>query len=96
MIQADIQEGVIVNPSLHIDVYSAQTGISRYLEVEGIRYDKTEDLTEFSAFDYVLTHDKEEVGNGFEVIGVEKCFTGIRWRELRIALDDCIYLMKRV
>lgn len=70
-------------------------GVSRYLEIPGVRVDKTEDLTDFSSFDYLLMHDKEEAGEGFEVIGKEQCFAGMNWRKGRIVLQDCIYLMKR-
>ena len=55
-------------------------GVSRYLEIDGIRYDKTENLTDFSRYDYLLTHDPMEAGEEFRVIGVEKCFSGIDWR----------------
>ena len=93
-------------PWLHIDVYSAQTGIkgeknvnvgvSRYLEIDGIRYDKTENLTDFSRYDYLLTHDPMEAGEEFRVIGVEKCFSGIDWTRKWIKLDDCVFLMQKV
>lgn len=71
-------------------------GVSRYLEVDGIRYDKTENLTDFSQYDYLLTHDPKEAGEEFRVIGVEKCFAGIDWQRKWIKLDDCVFLMKKV
>ena len=70
--------------------------MSRYLEVPGIRYDKTEDVTNFSHFDYLLTHDVSDVGEGFEVMDKERCFAGMNWRKGRMVLQDCVYLMKRV
>ena len=97
LIQQDIaSRNITTQPSLHIDVYSAQTGVSRYLEVPEIRYDKTEDLTDFSAYDYLLTHNPEEAGDDFEVIEKEKCFTGIDWKQKWIVLEDCVYLMRKV
>ncbi|KAK8793928.1 hypothetical protein WA171_003056 [Blastocystis sp. BT1] len=97
IILKDIAEGVFsYPPSVHIDVYSAQTGISRYLEVPGIIYNKTEELTDFSSFNYLLTHNITEAGNMFRVIGKESCFASIDWRHAKIRLDSCIYLMKRI
>ena len=64
--------------------------------MEGIQYDKTEDLTDFSQFDYLLTHDREEAGDAFEVFDKERCFTRMDWRRGRVVLDDCVYLMKKV
>ena len=71
-------------------------GISRYLEVPGIIYNKTEELTDFSSFNYLLTHNITEAGNMFRVIGKESCFASIDWRHAKIRLDSCIYLMKRI
>lgn len=96
-IQRDIDAGVFETaPSLHIDVYSAQTGVSRYLEIPGVVYNKTEDLTDFDAFDYLLTHNVTEAGDHFQVIGKERCFAGIDWKNARIRLDTCVYLMKHL
>ena len=77
-------------------MYSAQTGVSRYLEIPGVVYNKTEDLTDFDAFDYLLTHNVTEAGDHFQVIGKERCFTGIDWKKARIRLDTCVYLMKHI
>lgn len=96
VIQKDKEAGVVGSlPSLHVDVYSAQTGVSRFLETPGVIYNKTEDLTDFSGFDYLLTHNVTEGGDLFEVVGKERCFTGIDWRRGRIVLDNCVYLMRR-
>ena len=96
MIQKDKEAGVVGSlPSLHVDVYSAQTGVSRFLETPGVIYNKTEDLTDFSGFDYLLTHNVTEGGDLFEVVRKERCFTGIDWRRGRIVLDNCVYLMRR-
>ena len=95
MIQKDQMNGIITTtPVLHIDVYSAQTGVSRYLEIPGIRYNKTEDLTDFSSFDYLLTHEKTEGGDAFEVVGEEECFVGMEWRKARMRIEPCIYLLR--
>lgn len=96
LIQQDKAAGVAsALPSLHIDVYAAQTGVSRFLEVPGIMYNKTEELVDFSPFDYLLTHNVTEGGDGFEVVGKEQCFSGINWRKGRIILDNCVFLMKK-
>lgn len=61
LIQQDKAAGVAsALPSLHIDVYAAQTGVSRFLEVPGIMYNKTEELVDLSPFDYLLTHNVTE------------------------------------
>lgn len=96
MIRRDIDAGLVATPSVHIDVYSAQTGVSRYLEIPGVVYNKTEDLTDFDGFDYLLTHNVTEAGDHFRVIGKERCFVGIDWKKARIRLDTCVYLMKHL
>lgn len=69
--------------------------MSRYLEVPGIVYNKTEDLTDFSSFDYLLAHDKEEGGDAFEVFDKETCFSGMNWKKGKMILADCVYLLKK-
>ena len=57
--------------------------------------DKTEELTDFSGFDYLLTHNATEAGDGFRVVAEERCFAGIDWKCGRMRMDTCVYLMKR-
>ncbi|KAK8816693.1 hypothetical protein WA538_000460 [Blastocystis sp. DL] len=96
VIAHDIAAGEVMGvPKLHVDVYSAQTGVSRFLEAPGVIVDKTEELTDFSGFDYLLTHNATEAGDGFRVVGEEQCFAGIDWKRGRMRMDTCVYLMKR-
>lgn len=52
-------------------------------------------MTDFSAFDYLLAHDKEEGGDAFEVFDKETCFNGMNWKKGQIILADCVYLLKK-
>ena len=76
-------------------MYAAQTGVSRFLEMPGVEYNKTENLKQFGEFDYLLQHEVEEVKEAFEVIGEELCFTGINWRRAQLRLEPCVYLLKK-
>lgn len=53
-----------LNATVHIDVYSAQTGVSRFLQMnDAWQYDKTEDLTleQLETFSYLLMEAQNEV-----------------------------------
>ncbi|CAG9334020.1 ALG12 [Blepharisma stoltei] len=84
------------NPYIHIDVYPAQTGITRFNEyVNNWRYSKKENLTDddLQEFTHLIT-DKPNV-KGFTILRAIKGFEKIDWRNRKIELADKIYIYKR-
>ncbi|CAF1620376.1 unnamed protein product [Didymodactylos carnosus] len=77
------------NVTVHIDVYAAENGISRFLELkraDNWRYNKTEMLTikELTQFDFLLVESNNEEDNrlkpyltqGFHIINFIRGFNG--------------------
>lgn len=79
--------------SVHIDVPSAMTGVSRFGEVQPgrIRYSKAEDLTDWSQFDWLLTADPSKHSQ-FEILDQVAAFK--RFSRSGVQLEDTIFIMR--
>jgi alpha-1,6-mannosyltransferase len=79
--------------SVHIDVPSAMTGVSRFGEVQPgrIRYSKAEDLTDWSHFDWLLTADPSKHPQ-FEIRDRVAAFK--RFSRSGLQLEDVIFIMQ--
>ena len=86
---------------VHIDVTAAMTGITRFCEQDpssGWRYSKDEKLTDFSAFDYLLTGNATgPFGTArFEQVAVAHSFSRVDFRGFRMETKPLVYTMRRV
>jgi len=85
-----------VSASVHIDVASAMTGVSRFGEVNPHwNYFKDENLTNFAKFTYLLNENNNM--DGFTVIGVEQGYDGLDWRNWPdfVKLAPKIHILKK-
>lgn len=88
---------------IHIDVASAMTGITRFLELhrdgeDAWVYSKAEhlvDASDFSEFTHLVTSTPETHGSRFEEIFRVEGFDGVDWRGARIRTSPKIYTMRR-
>jgi len=70
-----------VNPFVHVDVFAAMTGVSRFGEKEsGWKYSKEENLHSFEKFTHLIT-EKASV-KGFKKIGEVAGYDGLSWWNL--------------
>ncbi|CAF1252561.1 unnamed protein product [Adineta steineri] len=94
--------------TVHIDVYSAENGVSRFLEMKNWIYNKTENLTidDLSQFDYLLveaTNDDDHrlipyLSRGHQIIDFVRGFNGFyihRQFLLRMRFTPKIYMLEK-
>ncbi|CAF4997033.1 unnamed protein product [Rotaria socialis] len=94
--------------TVHIDVYSAENGISRFLETKPWIYNKTENLTinELSNFDYLLVESTSDedirlspyLSHNLQIIDFVRGFNGFyvdKQYILRMRHPPKIYLLEK-
>lgn len=97
------------NVSVHIDVFSAENGVSRFLQFDHWTYNKTENLTidDLIHFDYLLvesTSDEDQrlkpfLSRGFHILDFVRAFNGFYLDQqkffLRMRSIPKIYLLEK-
>ncbi|CAF1339845.1 unnamed protein product [Rotaria sordida] len=94
--------------TVHIDVYSAENGISRFLEMKSWTYNKTENLTidELSHFDYLLVESTSDedvhlnpyLSRNLQIIDFIRGFNGFyidKQLLLRMRYTPKIYILEK-
>lgn len=96
--EQDLEER-LPNPHIHIDIYPAMTGVTRFMyenEDFGWVYSRTENLTDqqkMIMFTHLMT-DREYVP-GFRLYEVTKCFERVDFRGRDVLFKDCVYTHER-
>uniref|UniRef100_A0A7S2V125 Mannosyltransferase n=1 Tax=Fibrocapsa japonica TaxID=94617 RepID=A0A7S2V125_9STRA len=90
----------VVQPGLvHIDAGAATTGITRFWErspESGWSYSKVEGLTEWSAFDYLITEHPDHPGKeAHQVMKAVEGFDRIDFMNFKIVTAPKIFVMKQ-
>ena len=90
-----------VGPEVDTNEYSSlndvmNISVSRFGEMHSTwRYSKQENLTDFTAFDYLLTSSPSEK-NGFEVVGSPyRVFHRLNWKTATLETKDHTFIMKK-
>lgn len=88
--------------SVHIDVASAETGVSRFGESwsAGVAwvYSKAENLTrpsQFADFTFLLTENATRHADFFEVMEAIPAYSRIDWASLRVVRKPRLFIMRR-
>ncbi|KAI8324816.1 hypothetical protein GQ54DRAFT_295970 [Martensiomyces pterosporus] len=89
-----IEQGRAPNARVHIDTYAAMTGVTRFGQVrDDWVYDKTEGLKpgQFSNYTHLVTSQPEQhVSEGFEVIGIQSGYAGLKIAPPRVAVRNLL------
>jgi alpha-1,6-mannosyltransferase len=89
------QDPAMPVPYLHIDVFPAMTGISRFMEyMPNWRYSKIENITDFSEFTHVLSAQKDVPGFT-QIFTPVKGFETFLIRKRKVVLRDKVYIHQR-
>lgn len=79
---------------VHIDVYSAENGITRFCEVPEWIYSKKENETDYDKYGYLLTHNPEQHKDSFKIIKTIQGYIGFDYKHLKPRKGDLIYIMQ--
>lgn len=81
---------------VHIDTYTAESGVTRFCEVDDWKYSKTENETDFEQYGYLLTHEPSEHNDSFKVIETIQGYIGFDYANLKPKKGDLIYIMQNL
>lgn len=81
------------NFTVHIDVFSVQSGVSHFGEIQNWKYNRSETVVDYNIFDFLIT-SAPSIHNDFQIIKNIKGFNKINIKKFRIEKSNKIFIMK--